>query len=76
MAIYLLKDLSHLSGQSVYTLKFYLKLGLINELGRTPRTNFRYFDDNALHKLSKIRALRKKHVPLKQIKVIIDAESI
>ena len=59
--IYLLKDLARLSGQSVYTIKFYLKLGLIQEAGRSPQTRFRYFDDATVARLSKIRAWRKQH---------------
>ena len=58
--IYLIKDLSRLSGQSIHTLKFYLKLGLIRESGRSPQTRFRYFDDSTLARLAKIRAWRKE----------------
>jgi DNA-binding transcriptional MerR regulator len=39
--VYLIKDLSRLSGHSVYTIKFYLKLGLIKEAGRSHVTRFR-----------------------------------
>lgn len=65
--IYLLKDLARLSGQSIHTLKFYLKRGLIQEAGRSPATRFRYFDDATLSALSTIRALRKQRKSLADI---------
>ena len=58
--VYLMKDLSRLSGYSIYTLKFYLKEGLIKESGRSPETRFRYFDDTTLEQLAHIRRLRKE----------------
>lgn len=65
--VYLLKDLSRLSGHSIHTLKFYLKLGLIKEAGRSPETRFRYFDDATLAQLSQIRTWRKAHTSLADI---------
>ena len=64
---YLIKDLSHLSGHSIYTIKFYLKIGLIREVGRSPETRFRYFNDSTVEQLSRIRALRKERKSLEQI---------
>lgn len=69
--LYLLKDVSRLSGQSVYTLKFYLKLGLIQEAGRSPETRFRYFDDATLEQLSRIRAWRKQDKSLSEIQQLL-----
>ena len=69
--IYLIKDLARVSGFSIYTIKFYLKLGLIEESGRFPETNFRYFDNTTLRQLSKIHQLRKEKKPLKQIRSIL-----
>lgn len=66
--IYLLKDLSIKTGLSIYTLKYYLKLGLIKEVGRSPDTNFRYFDDSTVKKLLKIRSLRKVNLSINDIK--------
>jgi DNA-binding transcriptional MerR regulator len=71
--IYLLKDLSRLSGHSTYTIKFYLKLGLIKEVGRSPQTRFRYFDDSTLARLSRIRALRKQEKSLSEITALLSA---
>ncbi len=65
--IYLLKDLALKTGLSIYTIKYYLKLGLVKEIGRSPDTNFRYFDDSTVSKLSKIRELRKKNQSLEKI---------
>ena len=65
--VYLIKDLSRLSGQSIHTLKFYLKLGLIHEVGRSPETRFRYFDQTTLERLSAIRNLRKERKSLQEI---------
>ena len=70
--IYLLKDLARLSGQSIHTLKFYLKLGLIREAGRSPATRFRYFDDTTLAALSTIRALRKQRKSLADIHSLLN----
>ncbi len=66
--IYLLKDLAHLTGLSVYTIKYYLNLGLIKEVNRSPETHFRYFNDSTVENLQKIRAFRKKGKSLKEIK--------
>lgn len=65
--IYLLKDLSRLSGYSTYTIKFYLRLGLLKEIGRSPSTNFRYFDDTSFQRLKRIRRLQKEKISLKEI---------
>ena len=70
--VYLLKDLSRLSGHSIHTIKFYLKLGLIKEIGRSPETRFRYFDDTTLSRLSQIRALRKQQKSLAEISRLLN----
>ena len=70
-SIYLIKDLSRLSGHSVHTLKFYLKRGLIKEAGRSPMTRFRYFDDNTVKTLAWIRAWRKQGKGLSEIEQLL-----
>ncbi|MBI4004207.1 MAG: MerR family transcriptional regulator [Candidatus Omnitrophica bacterium] len=62
-----MKDLARLSGHSIHTLKFYLKRGLIQEVGRSPETRFRYFDDTTVERLARIRALRKQNKSLEEI---------
>ncbi len=69
--VYLIKDLAQLSGQTVYTLKYYLKIGLIKEVGRSPETNFRYFDDTTVERLKNIRQLRRENKPIAEIKEIL-----
>ncbi|MDP3723579.1 MAG: MerR family transcriptional regulator [Candidatus Omnitrophota bacterium] len=68
---YLIKDLSRLSGHSVYTVKYYIKLGLIRESGRSPETRFRYFDDTTIAQLAAIRAWRKEGKHLTEIKRLL-----
>jgi DNA-binding transcriptional MerR regulator len=70
--IYLVKDLARLSEASSYTVKYYLKLGLIREMGRSPATNFRYFDDSTLLDLKKIIGWRREGVSLDRIKHLLN----
>lgn len=65
--IYLLKDLSKLSGCPTHTLKYYLRMGLLKEIGRSKETNIRYFSDATYEQLKKIRRLQKRQLTLKQI---------
>lgn len=69
--IYLIKDLSRLSGHTVYTLKYYLTIGLIKEIGRSPETSFRYFDDGTLEQLKQIREMRRNKKSIAEIKEIL-----
>lgn len=69
--LYLTKDLARLTGLSVDTVKYYLKIGLISEVGRSPETNFRYFDDSTVEKLNKIIELRKQKRSIREIKVAL-----
>ena len=71
MKLYLVKDLAHLSGLSVYTIKYYLKLGLIKEVGRSPETNFRYFDDSTLKTLNSIIDFRRDGASLSRIQDLL-----
>ncbi len=70
--IYLIKDLSQVTGLSVYTIKYYLKIGLISEFGRSPGTNFRYFDDNVVARLRQIRSYREQNKSLKEIQRLLE----
>lgn len=69
--VYLIKDLSRLSGHSIYTIKFYLKIGLIKEVGRSSQTRFRYFDDTSLNRLAQIRLWRKQDKSLSEISQLL-----
>ena len=68
---YLIKDLAVRSGYSIYTLKFYLKLGLIKEIDRSPETNFRYFDNSTIETLKRIHSLRLQQKSLAEIKEVL-----
>ncbi len=65
--LYLIKDLARISGYSVYTLKFYLKIGLIKETGKSPETGYRFFDDTTVATLERIHSLRKEGKSIKEI---------
>ena len=69
--LFLVKDLARSTGHSVNTVKFYLAEGLLTEWGRTPYTNFRIFNQDALERLKKIRALRKEGLSIQQIKTLL-----
>lgn len=69
--IYLIKDLSQQTGLSVYTIQYYIKLGLVSEFGRSPSTNFRYFNEDTCRRLNQIRALRAQGTSLKEIKKLL-----
>lgn len=69
--LYLVKDLARETRHSVYTVKYYYKLGLIRELGRTPYTDFKFFDGDAVKRILKIRKLRKQGYSLDKIKILI-----
>lgn len=69
--IYLVKDLSQATGLSTYTIKYYLKIGLITEFARSPGTNFRYFDDATVQRLRLIRSYREQNKSLKEIKRLL-----
>ena len=73
--IYLIKDLAKVSGFSTHTLKFYLRLGLLEEIGRSPETKFRYFDDSSCSRLKKIRGLQKKKFSLKEIPGMLESSN-
>lgn len=73
--IYLIKDLAKVSGCSTHTLKFYLREGLLKEIGRSPETRFRYFDDSSYERLKKIRALQRKKMSLKEIHKALESKN-
>ncbi len=65
--VYLIKDLARLTGYSIYTIKYYLKIGLIKEANRSPETRYRYFNDATVELLARIRVLRKENKSIRQI---------
>ncbi|MDP3730003.1 MAG: MerR family transcriptional regulator [Candidatus Omnitrophota bacterium] len=73
--IYLIKDLSRLTGVSVYTIKYYLKMGLIKEVGRSSETNFRYFDRQTADDLKRVIAYKKENISLAKILELMKEKS-
>ena len=71
--IYMISDLASTTGLSRYTLNFYLKLGLIEESGRT-ESNYRFFDQTVVDRLHRIICLRNKSLSLQQIKALLEGE--
>jgi DNA-binding transcriptional MerR regulator len=69
----MISDLASVTGLSRYTLNFYLKLGLINESGRT-ESNYRFFDQAVVDRLHHIIRLRQAGYTLKQIKDFLEGE--
>jgi len=65
--IYLIGDLARQTGLSNDTLNYYLRIGLIEEIGRSERNNYRYFNEETVEELNKIINLRLKKVPIKEI---------
>ncbi len=72
--LYLVKDLARLSGLSIDTVKYYLKIDLISETGRSPETNFRFFDDSTVGRLSEIISLRRRKNSIKKIKELLNVK--
>ena len=66
--VFLIKDLARTSGHSIDTIKFYLKIGLITEVGRSQETNFRFFNNDTLERLKIIHQMRLQGMALKEIK--------
>ena len=71
--IYMISDLASTTGLSRYTLNFYLKLGLIEESGRT-ESNYRFFDQTVVDRLHRIICLRHEDLTLQQIKALLEGE--
>ncbi|MDD5072493.1 MAG: MerR family transcriptional regulator [Candidatus Omnitrophica bacterium] len=70
--LYLVKDLARLTGLSIETVKYYLKIRLISEVGRSPETNFRYFDESTINRLNRIISLRRDKYPIKKILELLE----
>jgi DNA-binding transcriptional MerR regulator len=69
----MISDLASATGLSRYTLNFYLKLGLIEESGRT-ESNYRFFDQTVVDRLHRIICLRNEDLTLQQIKALLEDE--
>jgi len=65
--IHMIGDLARHTKFSIDTLNYYLRIGLIEEVGRSERNRYRYFDDSTIKQLLKIQELRLQKVPIKEI---------
>jgi len=65
-----------MTGLSIETIKFYLKIKLILEVGRSPETNFRYFDDTTIDRLNKIIELRRSRHSIREIQDLLDLKGV
>jgi len=74
--LYLVKDLARMTGLSIETIKFYLKIKLILEVGRSPETNFRYFDDTTINRLNKIIELRRSKRSIREIQELLNLKGV
>lgn len=63
-----------MTGLSVDTVKYYLKIKLITEAGRSPETNFRYFDDSSVENLNKIIGLRRQKYSITKIRETLNIQ--
>ena len=69
----MISDLAATTGLSRYTLNFYIKLGLVEESGRT-ESNYRFFDQAVVDRLHRIITLRQEGYTLQQIKALLEGE--
>ena len=74
--LYLVKDLARMTGLSIETIKFYLKIKLILEVGRSPETNFRYFDDTTIDRLNNIIELRRSKRSIREIQELLNLKGV
>ena len=67
-SIYMIGDLARITGLSIDTINYYLRIGLIDEVSRSPHNNYRYFNGETVEKLEKIMSLRLRKLPIREIK--------
>ncbi len=65
--IYLIGDLARITGLSIDTLNYYIRIGLLDEIGRSARNNYRFFDDSSVEFLEKIKKLRLERISIKEL---------
>jgi MerR family copper efflux transcriptional regulator len=69
----MISDLASVTGFSRHTLNFYLKIGLIQESGRT-ESNYRFFDQTVVDRLNCIIRLRQERHTLNEIKGLLERD--
>lgn len=68
LSTYLIGDVATKTGLSIDTINYYLRIGLIKEVGRSERSGYRYFNNETVELLMKIIDLRLNYVPIREIK--------
>lgn len=66
------KEISALSGVSIRTLRYYDEIGLLRPTAKS-RAGYRLYDDAALDILQQILFFREFHIPLKEIKNLLES---
>jgi|SaaInl7_200m_RNA_FD_contig_31_52091_length_288_multi_6_in_0_out_0_1 DNA-binding transcriptional MerR regulator len=65
--IFMIGDLARETGLSIDTLNYYLRINLLDEVGRSERNGYRYFDESSVEFLERVMKLRLDKVPIKEI---------
>ena len=66
--IYMIGDLARLTGVSLHTINYYLRIGLLREKSRSQHNGYRYFDADSVRRLNLIKRWRLEHLPIRQIR--------
>ncbi|NQT35591.1 MerR family transcriptional regulator [bacterium] len=65
--VFLIGDLASLTGLSIHTLNYYIRIGLVKETARSDRSGYRLFDEETVKTLKKIIRLRQRQTPIREI---------
>jgi len=66
-SVMLIGDLASQTGLSIYTINYYIRLGLISADVRSERSGYRLFGRDTMRTLRRVIELRRKRMPLKDI---------
>ena len=65
--VLLIGDLASMTGLSIHTINYYIRLGLIKAVTRSERSGYRLFSRETVEQLASIMALRRKKVPIREL---------
>lgn len=69
--LYRVGELAKLSGISQRTIDYYTQLGLIHPIKRADN-NYRYYNDETIHRLKRIESMKQEKFSLEEIKASLD----
>jgi DNA-binding transcriptional MerR regulator len=69
--LYRVGELAKLTGVSQRTIDYYTHLGLIHPIKRADN-NYRYYNDETIHRLKRIESLKQEKLTLEEIKASLD----